>query len=292
MGTAGILAKWRGTSLSFGIAMILTLVVSTARATPSAFETLKEREQFGKFVELVDRVGLRPVLEGDTTLTLLAPVDAAFEKLSDVDRAWMNDPAQRARLRRLVASHIIWDALPTADIGHIHLRPSAAGRAVAFRRLPVAPVDGELIAPADAPAETVLHAGAARVVDADIITRNGLLHVVDAFVMIETIRTAPDHEPATTHAPSCDSNTSAHDEHVRMAMLERHRRAQKAAAGDGRGSSGGSSATGSSSGKPGSTDAASGDLGDAIPIPPTTSNNGPMPRGPGWGNGGCGCGMP
>ena len=270
------------------ILLVVALHAGLASASPSAWELIQQREQFGKFVELVDRAGLRAVLDGQTTLTLLAPVDAAFDALSEVDRAWMNDPAQRSRLRRLVASHILWNAPPTTEIGHVHLKLSAAGRAVTFRRVPVAPADDqELLADEHLPPPTRLMAGAAAVIESDLPTRNGLLHVVDRFIMIDTIRTAPDTEPAATHAPTCDSNTDARDERIRLGLLDRQRRLQRArqplAQGD-------APVTDASIAKSGPSSRNGGDA-DRTPPEPPPPPVAPMPRGPDSGGGGGGCGM-
>ncbi|HEX5776971.1 MAG TPA: fasciclin domain-containing protein [Caulobacteraceae bacterium] len=126
-------------------------------------ETAKASGQFTTFVKALDKTNLTAVLQGNRNLTVFAPTDAAFAALpaGELDRLMKTENA--AELQRMLVYHVVNAPVDTAKI------KGAKG--------PVKTVAGtDLLL--DGSGDS-LKANSAAIVQADVRTSNGILHVVD-----------------------------------------------------------------------------------------------------------------
>ncbi len=127
---------------------------------PDLMNTAKMTGNYGTFMGLVDRSTLRRLLTGSTAMTILAPTDSAFAKLPqpDLERLRNNAAARDAWLGTLIYN----GDLRSADLVKATGARSRAGSLVHFSSR-----DGQV------------RAGRARLVQPDLIARNGILHGID-----------------------------------------------------------------------------------------------------------------
>jgi len=116
--------------------------------------------QFKTLVKLVKRAGLAGALSGKTQLTVFAPTDAAFAKMpqSTLDALLAN----RAKLRTVLRYHVVQGRVPAAKVTTM-----ASARTLAKQSVSFMVKDG------------VVFVNDARVVKANVVTRNGIIHVID-----------------------------------------------------------------------------------------------------------------
>ena len=120
-------------------------------ATHDLFETIKRDHSLGRFVDLLAHAGLDNLLRGPDLLTVLAPVDDAFDS---------RQPAPG------FARDFIVPGAATAD----ELKVSKTVKTLNGTKLSVSVEDGNI---------TV---GGARLVRADIECTNGVIHVIDSLL--------------------------------------------------------------------------------------------------------------
>ncbi len=120
--------------------------------------------RYRTFLGLVNRSNLQPMLTGRAPITLLAPTDSAFTKLSQANLARLrNDAAFRdAWLKTLVLN----GSLKSRDLVRTGNVRSRSGAVVYFSER-----------------DSVVRAGPARLVQPDLVARNGVLHGVDRVVL-------------------------------------------------------------------------------------------------------------
>ena len=132
----------------------------------------------GRFAEAAKAAGLDPALGGPGPYTVLAPSDAAFEKMPAGALDTLMKPDARAQLTEVLTYHVLPGVMLAADIakavdnggGKAVLATMGGGTLTATR-------DGDTLVIAD-------QAGAkARVTQADDKRSNGVVHHVDTVLM-------------------------------------------------------------------------------------------------------------
>lgn len=125
-------------------------------------DTLKASGQFTTFIKAADGTNLTGLLKSNKNLTVFAPTDAAFAALPAGELARLE--GDKAALQKLVLHHVINAPVDSAKIkGAAGPVPSGAGDPINL----------------DGSDEAALKADGATIVQADIRTGSGLLHVVD-----------------------------------------------------------------------------------------------------------------
>lgn len=146
------------------VAPVAATAPAAAQVVPAGdtIETLRASGQFKTLLRALDTAGLTAVIKGQRSLTLFAPTDAAFAALpaGEVSRL-MTDPP---RLQALLMYHLINAPVDSAKIG------AARGPVTTVSNAGVV-LDG-LTGPG-------LMANDASIVQADIRTPNGIIHVID-----------------------------------------------------------------------------------------------------------------
>jgi uncharacterized surface protein with fasciclin (FAS1) repeats len=139
-----------------------------AQAPPVAqnvVDTLKAAGTFGQFLKAVDDAGLTGTLTAAGPITVFAPTDAAFSKVSkDTLDAAMKD---KAKLTMILKNHIVEGQKITAE----QMKMLKTVKTAAGRELPVVVQDGAPVL------------AGARFVRTDIQASNGVIQAVDTVLM-------------------------------------------------------------------------------------------------------------
>lgn len=131
---------------------------------PPVLQLVQERPELSTFAELLSYGNLASELEEDLRLTLLAPNDAAFERMpEDVEATLRRNPGA---LNYVLRNHLFVGAAPTSAMRHMDaistLLPS---------RLPVRVQNDQL------------RIAGARIVQGNLEVRNGYVHVIDTVLV-------------------------------------------------------------------------------------------------------------
>ncbi|MEA1942720.1 MAG: fasciclin domain-containing protein [Pseudomonadota bacterium] len=122
--------------------------------------------QFETLVAAVQAAGLVDTLKSDGPFTVFAPVDAAFAGLPEGELERLLQPENRQELAGLLTYHVVPGAITSDQLtGSI---------------LSVETVEGSTVL---IDATDGVHVGNAQVIQADIETSNGVIHVVDRVII-------------------------------------------------------------------------------------------------------------
>ena len=142
-------------------------------------EALGASGDHSNFVQAVETAGLTQTLRGVGPYTVFAPNNAAFAAIPAETREGLNDPAQRERLIALLSYHIVPGTVTAQDLGRAIDR-GQGGRAelatVSGDNLTISR-DGDALIIGDAAG------GRSRVLQADQLHSNGVVHSVDTVLM-------------------------------------------------------------------------------------------------------------
>lgn len=153
---------------ALGAAPLAAQAQTPAAATPVAVQgdlvdTLKLSGQFNTFVGGIDATNLTGLLKTNKNLTVFAPTDAAFATMPAADLAKLK--ADKAAMQKFVLHHVVNAPIDSSKIkGAKGPIPSGAG-------------DTILLDGSDEAGK--LRVDGATIVQADLRTGSGLLHVVD-----------------------------------------------------------------------------------------------------------------
>lgn len=152
-------------------------------------DTLKLSGQFSTFVGGIDATNLTGLLKSNKNLTVFAPTDAAFATMPPADLARLK--TDKVAMQKFVLHHVINAPIDSAKIkGAKGPVPSGAGDTILL--------DGSDEAGA-------LKVDGATIVQADLRTGSGLLHVVDK-VLISGQGAV---DPPAAAAPAADASATA-----------------------------------------------------------------------------------
>ena len=134
-------------------------IVDTAVAAGS-FKTL---------VAAVQAAGLVDALKGEGPLTVFAPTDEAFAALTAGTVEELLKPENKAKLAAILTDHVVAGKVTAADVVKLESATTLQGQDVK-----IAVLDGKV------------KINAATVVKADIMTSNGVIHVIDTVILPPT----------------------------------------------------------------------------------------------------------
>lgn len=138
-----------------------------AGARASIVDVLANDERFSTLAAALDSTGLADSLRGGGgPYTLFAPTNAAFEALPEGTVEELLRPAYRDRLRTILTYHVAEGAHPSDHMVSMAPLPTLAGS-----NLPVESANGTV---------TV---GEATLIEADLKTGNGIVHVIDVVLL-------------------------------------------------------------------------------------------------------------
>lgn len=121
---------------------------------------------FNTLVAAVQAAGLENTLRSEGPFTVFAPTDDAFAKLPDGTVETLLKPENKDKLVSILTYHVVAGAVMSSDI--------------AGKKLDVKTVEGSA---ASIDATDGVKIDNASVVQADIVTSNGVIHVIDTVIM-------------------------------------------------------------------------------------------------------------
>lgn len=120
--------------------------------------------QFKTLVEAVKAAGLVETLKGEGPFTVFAPTDEAFAKVpKETLDALLKD---KKALAAVLAYHVVSGKVTAADVVKLDSAKTVQGKAVKI-----------------ATKEGMVTVNGANVVKADIVCKNGVIHVIDAVLL-------------------------------------------------------------------------------------------------------------
>ncbi len=126
-------------------------------------QTLEAEGRFGRFLGLVRQAGLTQELLNEARMSLLAPSDKAFETVSNsMLQSWTTPPE---RLRKFVRAHFLYGQMDSAVLLDARNVRSVGGVNLS--------VEGQ---------GTMTGIGSARVLKADLMAKNGVIHEIDRVI--------------------------------------------------------------------------------------------------------------
>ena len=151
-------------------------------ASSNVAEGLRGSMDHTQFVQALQTAGLVETLEGVGPYTVFAPTNAAFDAIPEETRAQLTAEDQRERLITLLSYHIVPGTVTAQDLAAA-IERGEGGRAelatVTGDNLSISR-EGETIVVSDG------SGGQARVVRADQLQSNGVVHSIDTVLMPAT----------------------------------------------------------------------------------------------------------
>ena len=151
-------------ALLASIALLAVAAATSATAAPTAtkpniVQTAVAAKQFTTLVKLVKEAGLAGALS-TKTVTVFAPTDAAFAKVPKATLAKL--AKDKALLRKVLLYHVVAGRVPASKAVTVTSAKTLEGSSLTLM------VDG-----------STLKVDGASVVKADVLARNGIIHVID-----------------------------------------------------------------------------------------------------------------
>lgn len=149
-----------------GSAVQLVAFQSGEKKVADIVDTAVGAGNFTTLVAAVKAAGLVDALKGEGPFTVFAPSDAAFGKIPTEKIQELLKPENKAALTDLLTYHVVKGKVTAADVSGIESAEALNGK-----KLMVTTPDGAVMI------------NKAKVVAADIMCSNGVIHVVDSVIM-------------------------------------------------------------------------------------------------------------
>jgi uncharacterized surface protein with fasciclin (FAS1) repeats len=134
-----------------------------SHATNDVVDTAVAAGSFKTLVSALQAAGLVETLKGKGPFTVFAPTDEAFAKIPKADLdALLKD---KAKLTRVLTNHVVPGQVMAADVVKLKEAKTVEGQSVKIDAASGVSVDG------------------ARVVKADVVASNGVIHVIDSVIL-------------------------------------------------------------------------------------------------------------
>lgn len=137
-----------------------------AEASKNIVETAVAAGSFQTLVAAVQAAGLVEVLSGEGPFTVFAPTDEAFAALPEGTVETLLLPENLEQLQNILKYHVVPGQVKAADVVQVDSATTVLGK-----NLTVTVADG------------AVRINSANVVQTDIMTSNGVIHVVDAVIL-------------------------------------------------------------------------------------------------------------
>ncbi|TNF73551.1 MAG: fasciclin domain-containing protein [Acidobacteria bacterium] len=160
------LSTTRGLTLLVAIALVSAPVLAGSYAKKDIVDTAVDAGSFNTLVAAVQAAGLVDALKADGPYTVFAPTDEAFAKLPAGTVENLLKPENIEQLRAVLTYHVVPGKIMAKDVKNLSEGTTLQGQDLSFEiRKGKVLVDG------------------AEVIQADIATSNGVIHVIDAVVL-------------------------------------------------------------------------------------------------------------
>jgi uncharacterized surface protein with fasciclin (FAS1) repeats len=152
----------------FGLLALLSLATPALGAGKTVVATAAGDDQLSTLVAAVKAAGLVDTLNGDGPFTILAPTNAAFDKLGKETLNGLLKPENKQKLAAILKDHVIPGKVMARDAVRLD---GKAVETAAGSKVPIRVVGGKATF------------GGATVTRPDIACSNGVIHVVDAVIL-------------------------------------------------------------------------------------------------------------
>lgn len=159
-------------TFTFGTAAVLTTllagvaVAATQETGKDIVDTAIAAGNFKTLVAAVQAAGLTDTLKGSGPFTVFAPTDEAFSKLPAGTLEQLLKPENKERLTAILTYHVLPSRVMAASVKHLNTAKTVNGQAVSISaRNGAVMVDN------------------AKVIQADIVATNGVIHVIDTVIL-------------------------------------------------------------------------------------------------------------
>jgi uncharacterized surface protein with fasciclin (FAS1) repeats len=155
---------------SLALALVLTVGIAAAQAYKSdkkdIVDTAVAAGSFNTLATALQAAGLVETLKGKGPFTVFAPTDEAFAKLPAGTVEDLLKPENKDRLVAILTYHVVAGSVPSTEVVKLTSAKTVQGQAVKIST-------GK---------EGVMVDGA-RVVQADVMASNGVIHVIDRVIL-------------------------------------------------------------------------------------------------------------
>ena len=151
---------------SLALAALLTAQVQAQDTPKDIVDTAVAAGSFNTLVAAVQAAGLVETLKGEGPFTVFAPTDAAFAKLPEGTLEELLKPENKAKLQAILTYHVVAGRVMASDVVGMKSAGTVQGQ-----RLSITVADGKV------------KIDDATVVTTDIMTSNGVIHVIDTVVL-------------------------------------------------------------------------------------------------------------
>lgn len=141
-------------------------MIEVAHTTPDIVDTAVAAGSFNTLVAAVKAAGLVETLKGDGPFTVFAPTDEAFAKIDKDTLNSLLQPENKDKLVAILTYHVVPGAVKAADVVKLHEAETVQGSTVDIKV-----ADGKVMV------------DNANVIKTDIVTSNGVIHVIDSVIM-------------------------------------------------------------------------------------------------------------
>jgi uncharacterized surface protein with fasciclin (FAS1) repeats len=151
------------------VTVMMTAVAANAHAAPETNDVVDTAVAAGSFNTLAKALAaadLIGTLKGKGPFTVFAPTDEAFAKLPAGTLESLLKPENKAKLQRILTSHVVAGKATAADVVKMHSASAVSGHTIT-----IATLGGTV---------TV---DTAKVVKTDIAASNGVIHVIDSVIV-------------------------------------------------------------------------------------------------------------
>lgn len=129
-------------------------------------DTAIKAGSFTTLVKAVKAAGLAETLSSPGPFTVFAPTDAAFAKLPAGALEELLKPESKGKLTSILTYHVVPGQKSAAQVTDLSSAATVNGKPVSIKSEPAG-----------------VFVGGAKVVQADILASNGLIHVVDSVIL-------------------------------------------------------------------------------------------------------------
>ena len=129
-------------------------------------ETAAAAGSFNTLVAAVTAAGLTETLKGEGPFTVFAPTDEAFAKLPEGTLEMLLKPENKEKLAAILSYHVVAGKVTSDEVVKLTSAESVSGK-----KIDIKTSDGKVMV------------DGATVIKADVMAKNGVIHVIDTVMM-------------------------------------------------------------------------------------------------------------
>jgi transforming growth factor-beta-induced protein len=148
------------------LACALAMTVASSTASAADIVDTAVAGNFKTLVAAVKAAGLVDTLKGPGPFTVFAPTDEAFAKLPPGTLESLLKPENKAKLQSILSYHVVAGKVMAQDVTKLHSAKTVEGQSITIKT-----------------ANGAVMVDGAHVTKTDIVTSNGVIHVIDSVLL-------------------------------------------------------------------------------------------------------------